>query len=128
MKFYQTLNEEKCMINIFLKNSDGYIEKKKFLLKFKYIFEYFTIMKLEKPFNSELLYNHIVHYYIDKKGITKEEANKIAQKVITRELQRYVCKDSRCGHLSYDHIKNQDTCIIIDCPCTKFIKKVIKNV
>ena len=109
MKFSQALNEEKCMINIFLKNSDGYIEKKKFLLKFKYIFEYFTIMKLEKPFNSELLYNHIVHYYIDKKGITKE-------------LQRYVCKDSKCGHLSYDHIKNQDTCIIIDCPCTKFVK------
>ena len=122
MKFSQTLNEEECMINIFLKNNDGYIEKKKFLLKFKYIFEYFTIMKLEKPFNSELLYNHIVHYYIDKKGITKEEANKIAQKVITRELQRYVCKDSKCGHLSYDHIKNQDTCIIIDCPCTKFVK------
>ena len=47
---------------------------------------------------------------------------KIAQKVITRELQRYVCKDSRCGHLSYDHIKNQDTCIIIDCSCTKFVK------
>ena len=43
-------------------------------------------MKLEKPFNPEMLYNHIVHYYIDKKGITKEEANKIAQKVITREL------------------------------------------
>ena len=122
MKFSQVLNEEKCMISIFLKNSDGYIEKKKFLLKFKYIFEYITIMKLEKPFNSELLYNHIVHYYIDKKGITKEEANKIAQKVITRELQRYVCKDSKCGHLSYDHIKNQDTCIIIDCPCTKFVK------
>ena len=122
MKFYQTLNEEKCMINIFLKNSDGYIEKKKFLLKFKYIFEYFTIMKLEKPFNSELLYNHIVHYYIDKKGVTKEEANKIAQKIITRELQRYVCKDSRCGHLYYDHIKNQDTCIIMDCSCTKFVR------
>ena len=122
MKFFQTLNEEKCMINIFLKNSDSYIENKKFLLKFKCIFEYFTIMKLEKSFNSEQLYNHIVHYYIDKKGITKEEANKIAQKVITRELQRYVCKDSKCGHLSYDHIKNQDTCIIIDCPCTKFVK------
>ncbi len=49
-------------------------------------------MKLEKPFNPEMLYNHIVHYYIDKKGITKEEANKIAQNVITRELQRHVCK------------------------------------
>ena len=84
-------------------------------------------MKLKEPFNPEMLYNHIVHYYMDKKGATKEVANKIAQNVITRELQRYVCQDKRCGHLSYDHIKNQDTCIIIDSPCTKFIKKVIKN-
>jgi hypothetical protein len=35
MKFSQALNEEKCMINIFLKNSDSYIEKKKFLLSVK---------------------------------------------------------------------------------------------
>ena len=68
-----------------------------------------TNLKLEKSFNPEILYNHIVHYYIDKKGISKEEANKIAQNVITRELQRYVCKDSRCKHLSYDHIRNKDT-------------------
>ncbi len=79
-------------------------------------------MKMEKPFNPEILYNHIVHYYIDKKGNTKEEANKIAQNVITRELQRHVCKNSKCNHLSFDHIKNQNTCIIIDCQCTKFIK------
>ena len=123
MRSFQTLSDEKCMINIFLKNNNA-----DFLVKFKYIFQYIIIMKLKKPFNPEMLYNHIVHYYIDKKGVTKEDANKIAQNVIARELQRYVCQDSRCGHLSYDHIKNQDTCIIIDCPCTKFIKKVIKNV
>ena len=84
-------------------------------------------MKMQKPFNPEILNNHIVHYYIDKKGNTKEEANKIAQNVITRELQRNICQDARCKHLSYDHIKNQDTCIIIDCQCTKFVS-VIKNV
>ena len=84
-------------------------------------------MKVKKPFSPEVLYNHIVHYYIDKKGITKEEANKIAQNVITRELQRNICQDARCKHLSYDHIKNQDTSIIIDCQCTKFVS-VIKNV
>ena len=84
-------------------------------------------MKVKKPFSPEVLYNHIVHYYIDKKGATIDEANKIAQNIITRELQRHVCQDVRCKHLSSDHIKNQDTCITIDCPCTKFVS-VIKNV
>ena len=83
-------------------------------------------MKIKKPFSPEVLYNHIVHYYIDKKGVTIDEANKIAQNIITRELQRHVCQDVRCKHLSSDHIKNQDTCITIDCPCTKFVS-VIKN-
>ena len=81
-------------------------------------------MSLEKTFNAERLYNHIVHYYIDKKGVSKEDANKIAQSVITREIKRYVCKDARCKHLSSDHIRNHDTCIIVNCPCTKFIKNV----
>ena len=62
-------------------------------------------MSLEKTFDAERLYNHIVHYYIDKKGVSKADANKIAQSIITRELERYICKDGRCGHLSYDHIK-----------------------
>ena len=79
-------------------------------------------MSLEKTFNAERLYNHIVHYYIDKKGASKEYANKIAQSIITRERERYVCKDSRCGHLSFDHVKNQNTCVIINCQCTKFVK------
>jgi len=119
MRYFQTLSDEKCMINIFLKNNNA-----DFLVKFKYIFQYITIMKLKKPLNPEMLYNHIVHYYIDKKGVTKEEANKIAQNVIRRELQRYVCQDTRCKHLASDHIRNNDTCIIIDCPCTKFVKNV----
>jgi len=52
-----------------------------------------------------VLYNHIVHYYIDKKGVTKEDANKIAQNVISKELQRHICQDTRCKHLSSDHIE-----------------------
>ena len=59
---------------------------------------------------------------MDKKGASKEDANKIAQGVIRRELERYVCKDSTCGHLSYEHIKNQNTCTILDCTCRKFVK------
>ena len=79
-------------------------------------------MSLEKTFTAERRYNNIVHYYIDKKGVSKADANKIAQSVITRELERHICKDSGCGHLSYDHIKNQSTCTIIDCQCRKFVK------
>ena len=41
------------------------------------------MMKLKKQFNPDVLYNYIVHYYIDKKGVTKEDANKIAQNVIS---------------------------------------------
>jgi len=50
------------------------------------------MMKLKKPFNPDMLYNHIVHYYIDKKGVTKEDANKIAQNVIIKELRRHICQ------------------------------------
>ena len=121
MKFSQTISEGKCMINALLKSK---YRKKKFLIKFKYIFHYYSMMKLKKPFNPDVLYNHIVHYYIDKKGVTKDEANKIAQNVIRRELQRNICQDTRCKHLSSDHIRNHDTCIIVDCPCTKFVKNV----
>ena len=65
---------------------------------------------------------------MDKKGVSKEDANKIAQSVITRELERHICKDSGCGHLSYDHIKNQSTCTVIDCQCRKFVKQGISIV
>ena len=51
-------------------------------------------MKLKKPFSPDVLYNHIVHYYIDKKGITKEEANKIAQNIITSYTQLSINNDS----------------------------------
>ena len=76
----------------------------------------------EKTFNPDMLYSHIVHYYIDKKGCTKEEANKIAQKVIMREAQRRICKDSRCSHSSNNHVDSNGTCLILDCSCTKFLK------
>ena len=40
---------------------------------------------IEKPFDASKLYNQIVHYYIDKKGLTKEQANDIAERVVKRE-------------------------------------------
>ena len=77
---------------------------------------------IEKSFDSELLYNKIVHYYIDKKKISKEQANLIAQNIIRREIERRKCKNSSCGHSFNDHIRNTETCLILDCNCTKFIK------
>ena len=78
---------------------------------------------LEKAFDSDLLYNKIVHYYLDKKKYSKEKANQIAQNVIKREINRRKCKNLQCGHLLSDHIRNSDTCLVLDCNCTKFIKK-----
>jgi len=75
---------------------------------------------LEKQFNSEILYNRIVHYYMDKKGYSKEKANSIAQLVVTREAQRRICKNEGCKHFSHDHIRNSETCLVIDCNCKNF--------
>ncbi|MDX1533940.1 MAG: hypothetical protein R3230_07035 [Nitrosopumilaceae archaeon] len=77
---------------------------------------------IEKEFNSELLYNKIVHFYIDKKGYTKEQANEIAQRVIRREIQRRVCKNFKCKHTMDDHIRNEGTCLVLNCDCRKFEK------
>ena len=77
---------------------------------------------LEKQFNPDILYNRIVHYYIDKKGYTKDEANLIAQTVVQKESQRRICKNNECKHFSHDHIRNSETCLITDCNCSKFTK------
>ncbi|ABK76764.1 hypothetical protein CENSYa_0119 [Cenarchaeum symbiosum A] len=75
---------------------------------------------MEKEFDSEALYNHIVHFYIDKKGCSVEKANTIAQSVIRREIERRMCKNGDCGHSMDDHIRNTGTCLIIECECRKF--------
>ena len=75
-----------------------------------------------KSIDPDILYNKIVHFYIDKKKYSKEDANKIAQNVIKRELQRRICKNQNCHHSSHEHLRNSDTCIVLNCDCTKFIK------
>jgi len=77
---------------------------------------------LEKQFNPDLLYNRIVHFYIDKKKYSKDQANAIAQKVVQKESQRRICKNEKCKHFSHDHIRNLETCIVADCECSKFTK------
>ena len=57
---------------------------------------------LEKQFKPDLLYNKVVHYYMDKKGYSKEQANQIAQSVVEREAQRRICKNEICKHFSHE--------------------------
>jgi len=75
---------------------------------------------LEKQFKPDLLYNSIVHFYMDKKGFSKEKANTIAQSVVQREAQRRICKNEKCKHFSHDHIRNAETCLVENCECSKF--------
>lgn len=77
---------------------------------------------IEKEFEPGMLYNKIVHYYIDKKNFSKEKANSMAQYVINREIQRRKCKNLKCGHSLNDHIRNSETCLVLECDCTKFLK------
>jgi len=75
---------------------------------------------LEKPFNPDLLYNRVVHFYMDKKGYSKDTANSIAQSVVKKEAQRRICKNEKCKHFSHDHIRNSETCLVENCDCVKF--------
>lgn len=77
---------------------------------------------IEKEFDSELLYNKIVHFYVDKKGYTKDQANSIAQSVIKREMERRLCNNNDCRHSLDDHIRNSGTCLKLNCACRKFEK------
>jgi hypothetical protein len=81
------------------------------------------IKMIEKMFDPDMLYNKIVHYYVDKQKYSKEKANVIAQNVIKREIQRRKCRNFQCGHLLSDHIRNAETCLVLNCNCTKFIPK-----
>ena len=77
---------------------------------------------LERQFDPEALYNRIVHFYIDKRGYSKDKANVIAQSVVRRETQRRVCKNAECRHLSHDHIRNSGTCLSGNCGCREFVR------
>ena len=77
---------------------------------------------LEKQFNPNLLYNRIVHFYIDKKLYSKEKANSIAQVIVRKETQTRICNNKLCKHFTHNHIRNTETCLVIDCKCNQFAK------
>ena len=70
---------------------------------------------------TDKLWNEIVHYYIDKKGYSKEDANKIAQRIITREINRKICQNTACNHLVDEHIDKNGQCLVPICTCKKFL-------
>ena len=69
-----------------------------------------------------MLYNRVVHFYIDKKGFSKDKANEIAQTVVQKEAVRRICKNEKCKHFSHDHIRNSETCLVAECQCMEFTK------
>ena len=69
-----------------------------------------------------MLYNRVVHFYIDKKGFSKDKANEIAQTVVQKEALRRICKNEECKHFSHDHIRNAETCLVDNCGCNEFTK------
>lgn len=76
---------------------------------------------MSHTFDPNELYNRVVHYYIDKKGYTKEKANQIAQRVVLRETTRRTCKNAKCQHSMDDHIRTKETCLVVDCDCREFV-------
>ena len=77
---------------------------------------------IEKPFDANKLYNQIVHYYIDKKGLAKEQANDIAERVVKRERERRICQNPSCGHFDSKHIRSEEQCLVFECNCKNFLK------
>ena len=69
---------------------------------------------------TDKLWSQIVHYYIDKKGYSKEDANAIAQRIITREINRKICHNDSCGHLVDEHIERKNQWLISTCNCKEF--------
>jgi len=69
-----------------------------------------------------MLYNRVVHFYIDKKGFSKDKANEIAQTVVQKEATRRICKNEKCKHFSHDHIRNAEICLVDNCGCNEFTK------
>lgn len=77
---------------------------------------------IEKEFRPDALYNKIVHFYMDKRGYSKDKANAIAQAVVMREAQKRICRTDGCGHFSHDHLRNTAICLIVDCACRGFTR------
>ena len=75
------------------------------------------------PFQVDKLWSQVVHYYIDKKKMSKEEANRIAAAVVKKEIEKNTCQNIACRHLKSKHLGDKRQCMVTTCPCSEFVKK-----
>ena len=75
------------------------------------------------PFQMDKLWSQVVHYYVDKKKMSKEDANKIAAAVVKKEIEKNTCQNIACRHLKSKHLGEKRQCMIVTCPCSEFVKK-----
>ena len=75
------------------------------------------------PFQVDKLWSQVVHYYIDKKKLSKEEANKIAASIVKKEIEKNTCQNIACRHLKSKHLGDKRQCMVVTCPCSEFMKK-----
>lgn len=73
-------------------------------------------------FGADRLYGRIIRYYMDKKGYTKEKANRIAQSVIRREAAARTCGNQDCRHAPGRHQSGSRTCLEAGCDCMHFVR------
>ena len=74
------------------------------------------------PFQVDKLWSQVVHYYIDKKKMSKEEANKIAASIVKKEIEKNTCQNIACRHLKSKHISHLRQCLVDTCSCSEFMK------
>ena len=74
------------------------------------------------PFQVDKLWSQVVRYYIDKKKMSKEEANKIAALIVKKEIEKNTCQNIACRHLKSKHIASLRQCLVDTCPCSEFMK------
>ena len=75
------------------------------------------------PFQVDKLWSQVVHYYVDKKKMSKEEANRIAAAVVKKEIEKNTCQNIACRHLKSKHLGDKRQCMVVTCPCSEFVKK-----
>ena len=74
------------------------------------------------PFQVDKLWSQVVHYYIDTKKMSKEEANKIAAAIVKKEIEKNTCQNIACRHLKSKHVTHLRQCLVDTCPCSEFMK------
>lgn len=78
-------------------------------------------MRREKRrLDPDRLYGRIAHYYMVRKNRSRDEANRIARNVVSREISKHRCSGEGCGHAPLDHVGARGACMFSGCACGAF--------